>query len=88
MRIVVNIVNIGVSIKNPSPYAIYLLLNVSDKSDHVGNLDSLMISAESAYTTDQLIHEPNKRDIKGSDLFSLECETALRNLPTIGKSIS
>ena len=65
-----------------------VLLNVSDKSDHVGNLDSLMISAESAYTTDQLIHEPNKRDIKGSDLFSLECETALRNLPTIGKSIS
>ena len=47
-----------------------------------------MILAESAYTTDQLIHEPNKRDIKGSDLFSLECETALRNLPTIGKSIS
>ena len=46
-----------------------------------------MISAESAYTTDQLIHEPNKRDIKGSDLFSLECETALRNLPAIGKLI-
>ena len=46
-----------------------------------------MISAESAYTTDQLIHEPNKRDIKGSDLFSLECETALRNLSAIGKLI-
>ena len=73
---------------NPSRCALNVLLNVSDKSDHVGNLDSLMISAESAYTTDQLIHEPNKRDIKGSDLFSLECETALRNLPTIGKSIS
>ena len=73
---------------NPSRCALNVLLNVSDKSDHAGNLDSLMISAESAYTTDQLIHEPNKRDIKGSDLFSLECETALRNLPTIGKSIS
>ena len=75
-------------LSNPSRCALNVLLNVSDKSDHAGNLDSLMISAESAYTTYQLIHEPNKRDIKGSDLFSLECETALRNLPTIGKSIS
>ena len=44
-----------------------------------------MISADSAFTAEQLVHSTTSSDIKSSYAYSLECEIALRNLLSKGK---